>query len=292
MARFSGATRHMFTASFTSSILLAIAYLVLRPLAWRPQLLHILDRGFVLFTQYLGTNGPGWLVSVLGSSIFTIIATLALVGLVRGSSAMKQHWVETALIAILALVGQIVLLYGPIYLRKVTQAVFDDHVGMVGAQRELKRSIKSLTVENSNLKGENQYLKDHPKMITKNVPTISNAVTASGQEPRDCRVSELFAEPNPNIKGAMSETIVVIHCNYRIDAPLCARVEFTQDFVQGNIFLPDEGTVMGGGWKKQGKVYQGCLQSPSLPANHILTVTVEGTTKEFPRVIGGTVFSQ
>ncbi len=131
MANLSTPFRHMLTACGTVTVFTIIAFFVLRPIEWRMQLLHLLARAFVAFTQYLGTNGPGWIISVVGSSIFTIVATVVIVGLIRGRAAMSQHWGETAAIALLAFVGQIVLLYGPIYMRKVTQTVYDDHQMLV-----------------------------------------------------------------------------------------------------------------------------------------------------------------
>ena len=131
MDKLSAPFRYMLTGFSTAGVFGVIAYFVLRPLEWRPQLLGLLAHAFVSFTQYLGTNGPGWIISVVGSSVFTIIATIVLVGFVRGSVAMRQHWIETAAIALLALIGQIVLLYGPIYLRTVTRTVYDDHQAWV-----------------------------------------------------------------------------------------------------------------------------------------------------------------
>jgi len=73
------------------------------------------------------SNGPGWIISVIGSSLFTIIFTVVLVGAFSGREAMMSHWIETGAIALLALIGQVVLLYGPIYLRSVTRTVYEDH---------------------------------------------------------------------------------------------------------------------------------------------------------------------
>jgi hypothetical protein len=247
---------------------------------------HLFWRVFVCSYTFLGTTPGG-----LGAQIVSIVGTE-----VRGGwwnlSAWKENWRG----GLKRVIGALLFVWAITFVVCAVTTLYDDHRNMAGRW-------KHVVNEKDNLKVELQKRDDYIHTLeSRSCPKCPNGVRASTKgitpgtppepQPHECRVSEIMAEPNPNVKGAMSETIVVIHCNYRIDAPLCARVEFTQDFVQGNIFLPDEGTVMGGGWKKQGKVYQGCLQSPSLPANHILTVTVQGATKEFPRVVGGTVFSQ
>jgi hypothetical protein len=138
MPRLSAAFRYMFTAFLTSVFYLAIAYFVLRPLEWREHLFNLLSQAFGMFTALQSSNTLGWVLNTIVSSSFTIILTLLLVGVIRGKSAMKQHSLETAAIALLALFGQIVAIYGPIYLHSVVRTVYEDHQSLVAKANALK----------------------------------------------------------------------------------------------------------------------------------------------------------
>lgn len=152
MARFSSPLRHMFTAFCTVGAVAGMVWWAIRPIAWRHHLFNLLDRGFLSFTHYLGTNEPGWIVSVLASSTLTIILTVVLIWIIRGTAAMKQHWIDTAVIGLLAVVGQIIILYGPIYLRNLTSVVYDDHQGLVREIGEQRKENSGLIDERAKLK--------------------------------------------------------------------------------------------------------------------------------------------
>lgn len=135
MAKVSITVRCASAVLATTIFYIAIAYFILRPLEWRASLLHLFLRSFNNFTAMQSSNGPGWIISVIVSSLFTITFTLALVGAIRGRDAMRQHLVETTVIALLAVVGQVVLLYGPIYLRSLARTVYEDHQSLAAAAR-------------------------------------------------------------------------------------------------------------------------------------------------------------
>src|SRR5579864_7329944 len=84
--------RYLFIVLSVTFIYTAIAYLILRPPAWRAHLLNLLSRAFAGFTAAQSSNGFGWVVSVIASSSFMIVFTIILIGLVRGRNAMVQHW--------------------------------------------------------------------------------------------------------------------------------------------------------------------------------------------------------
>jgi hypothetical protein len=196
-----------------------------------------------------------------------------LVGAVRGRDALTKHWAETAAIALLALTGQIVLLYGPIYLRSLTRVVYSDHRNLVAAVNAPKPPCPSCAI----------------------CPLCppSKVITKVAEQPRKCWMTNHFEEPNPRLKEALSATTVIIRCNYRIEAPFVVRVDFAEDnFISGSAFLPDEGSVVLGGILKQGKILVSTIQSPSLPAQELITVTVQGTTDQFPRAVSSSAGSK
>lgn len=121
----------------------------------------------------------------------------------------------------------------------------------------------------------------------------SPANATSPPEARRCLMTNHYEEPNHNVQVAIIATTAIIRCNYRVDAPLIVGVEFdTADFVSGTLFLPDEGSVIGAGTQQQGKWFYGQIQSPSVPANDVITVTVQGTTKQPPKAVRALVQSK
>jgi hypothetical protein len=259
--------RHVFTIIFTTVVYAAIAYFVLRPMEWRSQLLHLFVRSFNAFTAMQSSNGPGWIISVVGSSLFTIIFTLVVVGAVRGGSAMRKHWLETGAIALLALIGQIVLLYGPIYLRTLTRVVYSDHQDLVARANAPQPSCPSC-----------------PTCSTCPAPKV---ITHTAEEPHKCWMTNHSEFPGPRKEKVLTATTVIIHCNYRIEAPFVVQLAFAEDNFIGadTAFLPDERTVMGGGGFKQGKMSVAMVQSPSLPAHELVTILALGTTDQPPLAV-------
>jgi hypothetical protein len=144
MDRISSPLRYMLTAACTTAAIAGLVWWAIRPMEWRPHLLSLLGRAFDSFTKYLGTNGPGWVVSVLLSSFVTIIFSILLIGFLRGAAEMKKHWIETASIGMLCFLGQLIVLYAPIYLRKVVRTAYTDHQDLVDNDRNLRASTSHL----------------------------------------------------------------------------------------------------------------------------------------------------
>jgi hypothetical protein len=118
------------------------------------------------------SNGLGWIISVIASSLFTIICTLALVGAIRGGDAMRQHLVETTAIALLAVIGQVVLLYGPIYLRSLTRTVYEDHQGLVATARSAKERNAGLVDPKSKDEGISNLKKQIANLKQQGSPNV------------------------------------------------------------------------------------------------------------------------
>jgi len=183
MAKLTTANRYLLGSLFTAMVLTAIAYWVLRPPEWRPHLLNLLARSF---TGFAGTDASIWLVAHVYSSVFQIVATAVLVGIVRGIPAARKHWIETSTIVLLVWLGQILLFYGFPYLRSVTRAVYMDHQAFVSANsqrtKELQNlnrevnawKIRALAAENSRAKSAARVQHDSPNRMTREFRTLAS----------------------------------------------------------------------------------------------------------------------
>jgi hypothetical protein len=96
-----------------------------------------------------------------------------------------------------------------------------------------------------------------------------------------------FESPGIRKEKAPTATTVILHCNYRIEAPFIVQLDFAEDnFMQGGIvLLPDVGTTNFGPGFKQGKILVATVNAPSLPTQDLVTVFVLGTTDQPPRAI-------
>jgi len=95
--------------------------------------------------------------------------------------------------------------------------------------------------------------------------------------------------PNSTIKGAVTATAAILHCNYKVDAPFRVVVEFDRDFIPGALIMPGVGVMMGGGGQKTGKLYVSQVDSPALTSEQLVIITVYGPTDQYPRSIGGKI---
>jgi hypothetical protein len=136
---------------------------------------------------------------------------------------------------------------------------------------------------------------DPPIMVIK---TLSNLPTEAPQKvflpaPKTeskCWLSNHFGFPNSKIEGAVSATTVIFHCNHKIEAPWVVEVQFDRDFIPGAIVLNDSGAWFPGGGKgKQGHSYSAQMNNPPLLSDQIVTLTVYGTTDQYPRAISGDI---
>jgi hypothetical protein len=123
------------------------------------------------------------------------------------------------------------------------------------------------------------------------VPTIDTnvkVITVTSSPPHHCWLSNPFGMPNSTIKGAITATAAIVHCNYKIDAPFKVAVEFDRDFIPGGMVLTDSGIMMGGGGVKEG-VYLAQVNSPALLSDQLIVVTVYGPTDQYPRGLRASV---
>ena len=125
------------------------------------------------------------------------------------------------------------------------------------------------------------------KVVNKEVPVASPPVQPA---PR-CWLSQHFGMPNSTIKGAVTATAVILHCNHKVDAPYQVVVEFDRDFIPGALVPNDSGMWTGGGEVKQGKLCASQINSPALLSDQIVVMTVYGDTDQYPRPVRGDIKS-
>lgn len=123
------------------TMMVGMVWWALKPTEWRSHLSSLFERAFRSLTTYYGTNGPGFWVSVVVSTLFAAIFTVVLMGFFKGWDAMQRHLVETLLIAVLCVAGELVVVWGPLYLRHLASVIFSDH-------EELASSIRAARSQN------------------------------------------------------------------------------------------------------------------------------------------------
>lgn len=143
--------------------------------------------------------------------------------------------------------------------------------------RKQADGIPSLQQQIDSLRAQ---LGQKPKLVTQ---TVEKQVPQEVK--KQCWMAPHFGMPNSAIKGAVTATAVILHCNYRVDAPLRVAIEFDRDFIPGAIVMPSSGVMMGIGTGKEGKVYLAQIGSPALPSEQVIIATVYGETDQYPRPI-------
>jgi cell division protein FtsB len=163
----------------------------------------------------------------------------------------------------------------------VTQTVYGYHRSLIRDVDNLEAKNKGLSAERDDLKAENERLKQAPQVVTRTLP--------AREEEKRCWLSDHFGMPNSTVKGAVTATAAIIHCNQKIDAPFEVAVEFDRNFIPGAMTLPDTGGWMGGVGEKQGKKFVSKIISPALLSEQLVVVTVYGETDQYPRALRANV---
>jgi hypothetical protein len=104
-----------------------------------------------------------------------------------------------------------------------------------------------------------------------------------------CWLSNHFGMPNSTIKGAVTASAAIIHCNHKVDAPYLVQVEFDRDFIPGAGIPLDSGITITGGQRKRGRIYMEQINSPALLSDQVFVVTVYGETDQYPRALRASV---
>ena len=159
-----------------------------------------------------------------------------------------------------------------------TQIVYGDRRALSSQKSALDTEVQRLSTENTGLITERDKLKTDNDRLKRNPSRTQPAQEAEQR----CWLSNFFGMPTSTVKGAVTASAAVIHCNKKIDAPFEVAVEFDKDFLPGAMTLPDSGVVMGSGEDKQGKIYVGRINNPPLLSDQLIVVTVYGRSTSIP----------
>jgi len=187
---------------------------------------------------------------------------------------------RSTLVAAAVTVGVWLLLYAS----AIVATVYQDHVFLVSENQDNEGEM-------ARLQGENEDLRKAPKALSIPLQDSHKTEDQIGQPGKNltkvadrCWYVNYFGLANSTVKGAVTATTVIIHCNHKVEAPYEVRVGFDRPFIIGNTTVPDGGVQMGS-VGAEGLVFKATL-NPSLLADQTLTVTVFGLTGEYPRAGG------
>ena len=82
-------------------------------------------------------------MSAIISGIFALIVSAALVWILQGTGAMSKHLTEATVVGVLALIGELLIVWGPLYMRHVASVTYSDHQQLVQKNKELVASNSS-----------------------------------------------------------------------------------------------------------------------------------------------------
>jgi hypothetical protein len=117
------------------------------------------------FLNLVGSTTAGF-VSPFVVSLISILATVLIIGQMQGRAVMKQHWVETACISLLVLVGTMIAVYGPLFVWTVARTAYEDHLLLVTATRTLMQKNADLQEASSHLVDPNSRQDEIMKLIS------------------------------------------------------------------------------------------------------------------------------
>ncbi len=110
------------TVAFTGT-----AILVFHNPEWHPQLVRFIFRVWQKFVAYnAGSTSPGFVSSIF-LSLFVLMIVAAYIASVDGFKAMREHFFETASLAVLALFTAILVVYGTQFAWEVASVGYEDH---------------------------------------------------------------------------------------------------------------------------------------------------------------------
>lgn len=221
--------------------------------------------------------------------LFGVAITAFFVWLLRPKEVFIEHLRARVGIPFLALVATFLLGFIYMLLRspydqlaeissQLSKSLERERESFIGRQTA-ERLLASEKDENKRLTNESA----HSPVLVRTGESGQRANASPAQQ--QCWVSNHFGLPNSTIKGAVTATAAILRCNYEIEAPFRVAVEFDRDFIPGGMVLPDLGTMMGSGERKQGRIFVGQVESPALPSNYLVVVTVYGETGQYPRVL-------
>lgn len=231
------------------------------------------------FTASVGSNSNGFTLFVLEPPVIFLVSFIALIFVV-GREVVKHEKIKTLIAAFGLTFTVTVLLYGPTFVRKGVDTAYYDHQLSIADNKRLLAERNAYQTKADRIPELEEKIKAQegkpPKVITQKVTV---------EQEKRCWIASHFGMPNSTIKGAVTATAAIIHCNYKIDAPFRVMVEFDKDFIPGGTVLPSSGVTMIAGTGKNGRVYIGQINSPAVTSDQLVIITVYGETDQYPRPV-------
>jgi hypothetical protein len=129
-----------------------------------------------------------------------------------------------------------------------------------------------------------------PKILNSEPQVITRTLPAPPSEKKCWFATQGFNFPDPSVKESKNISKVIMHCNYRVEAPFLAQVEFDRDFILGEMHIANAGTMTTAGGFKRDNVFGLKFNSPSLLPDQLFIVTVYGKTEgPVPFAIKGSI---
>lgn len=235
---------------------------------------HFLGRCVYTMPELVSGN---WPQVCLGLFVFGF--TEFLLWRKHGWPEMRKRWLESVGIGMASVsAGWIMLFFW-----SVGVGIYHDHFDVNGRWKAIvneKNALKSGLSQRDNyivrLQSENGL---KPKTIMKTVTALA--------EKRCWFVNDPALPPSSNkVPGAVTTTAVILHCNYRLEAPYKIILTFDRDFIPGQLHVPDA-MQFGGKWEKRGLVFGWEQDGPVLASDQIAVLVVYGPTDQYPKAQGG-----
>ena len=233
-----------------------------------------------------------WTQSVvwMSTSTLSVVMEIAIFLTALGIAFWKKRFDWKAVLkntfttlVILTIFGWVIL-----YASALVTTLYRDHIFLVSSNQQREDEIDQLQSENDELRNSTKALSVKLQDSHKTEDQIEKVKNKPKQADR-CWFVNYFGLANSTVKGAVTATTVIIHCNHKVEAPYEVRAGFDRPILPGNATVPDGG-VQSGAMGVEGLVFKATL-NPSLLTDQILTITVYGTTDQYPRAGGVTVKS-
>jgi len=193
-------------------------------------------------------------------------------------AAVRDHWKQNLRDGVL-IAGALWLL---LFVISLTRAIYISHKTDGGAATRLKEERDTAREERDGFKHERDTLKRENEGFKKQGPKIVTKTLLPPPQENKCWFANYGGFPNTKIQGAVTATAVIIHCNYRVEAPYAVNIKFDRDFLVGSLIVLGGGMSMVHGPGKQGNILGAQVDVPALLPNQNIVVTVYGTTDQYP----------
>lgn len=224
----------------------------------------------------VSSNWANWIISAAAFGVTEFLLFKNTPKAERSTRAWKNILIGLVVTACVQLV---------LFTWSTIQTVYDDHHDSTGRWHAVVNEKNSLK---GSLQERDSYIGRLEAAISTK-PGVIEKVKFTDQ-PKKCWYDLISKNPpNPQTKHAVS--VVTIHCNYRVDAPLRISLETNSPIANFNWFLPGveglpisvtnpvSGTEKGMGVDRSLYID---IQGPSLAAEQMVVIPVEGTTTSAP----------